>query len=276
MWKLELLQRIESSEDDFLSLSLSLFDFGEEFRVPLVLCLPQGSASQGFGGRFRCLVLKTWHIKEWWISGKLQLCWKIYFNTKHLPPKTGIFLKETVFTPSFLRFHVSNFHWLPHGSHPRSISRDPGHDRNCAGSQPQNRERHCIWFSYPLELPGIIRSYESYVIFSEKTARRPFSIHPLWLRTWRNSRIWESHISFKKKGIVELFFVQPVKSTPHCSWLSLDKSALIFPVSQNQWNIHWIPNASILPEPLMIPQYFWPRLRTSMILHGKMWVSSSL
>lgn len=33
-------------------------------------------------------------------------------------------------------------------------------------------------------------------------------------------------------------------------------SALIFPDSQNQWNIHWIPNASILPEPLMIPQYF--------------------
>lgn len=33
-------------------------------------------------------------------------------------------------------------------------------------------------------------------------------------------------------------------------------SALIFPVSQNQWNSHWIPNASILPEPLMIPQYF--------------------
>lgn len=27
------------------------------------------------------------------------------------------------------------------------------------------RERHCIWFSYPLELPGIIRSYESYVIY---------------------------------------------------------------------------------------------------------------
>ena len=130
------------------SLSLSLFDFGEEFRVPLVLCLPQGSASQGFGGRFRCLVLKTWHIKEWWISGKLQLCWKIYFNTKHLPPKTGIFLKETVFTPSFLRFHVSNFHWLPHGSHPRSISRDPGHDRNCAGSQPQTGKG--IVYDFPI------------------------------------------------------------------------------------------------------------------------------
>lgn len=143
MWKLELLQRIESSEDDFLS--LSLFDFGEEFRVPLVLCFPQGSASQGFGGRFRCLVLKTWHIKEWWISGNLELCWKIYFNTKHLPPKTGRFLKEHVFTPSFLRFHVSNFHWLPHGSdHTPGRSPCPGcpgHDRNCAGSQPQTSSK---------------------------------------------------------------------------------------------------------------------------------------
>lgn len=45
---------------------------------------------------------------------------KAYFNTKHLPPKTGIFLKETVFAPSFLRFHVSNFQgWLPHGSRTR-------------------------------------------------------------------------------------------------------------------------------------------------------------
>lgn len=114
------------------------------------------------------------------------------------------------------------------------------------------RERHCIWFSYPLELPGIIRSYESYVIYIFwKKTRRPFSIHPLWLITWRNSIIWESHISFKKKGIVELFFVQPVKSTPHCSWLSLgcplwfsrilriNETFTGFPMPQFYLNLWW-------------------------------------
>lgn len=96
---------------------------------------------------------------------------KAYFNTKHLPPKTGIFLKEHVFTPSFLRFHVSNFHWLPHGSD-HTPGRSPGTPDTTGTAPALNlkrrpnlyRERHCIWFSYPLELPGIIRSYESYVM----------------------------------------------------------------------------------------------------------------
>ena len=151
--------------------SLSLFDFAEEFRVPLVLLFSTRIGFSRFWGQISMLgaqnmthqrVMNLWKprimLKDYLLGlYRKKIIGKVYFNTQHLPPKT------------FQGWFAT---WIR--SHPRSISRDPGHDRNCAGSPPQtlyetsskfvDRERHCIWFSYPLELPGIIRSYESYVI----------------------------------------------------------------------------------------------------------------